>query len=636
MSRVSEHPSGWFKRFLLPGLGVKAVVIGGGYATGRELAEFFLSRGPWGGLFAILFATLLFSIFCPLTFVIARRFGTYDYRSFFKRLLGPAWPLFELAYLLFVVLILAVYGAAAGAIGTAVFGVPEWVGTVALMAGIAGVVAFGNKAVERLFRDVSYYLYGIYAVFIVVALWKFGAACSGRLRRSSANLRLGALRPHLLRLQHHRRSRDPARASPPHQRPRRGRVGRDRGPADDASGFALLHPDGRLLSGSAERHLAVRFHAPAHRHSGVPPALPGDDLSRPCSRAGRARCTRSTSGSTMRGMRARADRCRTARASAIALVLLVGCMFLASRFGLVALIANGYRALAYILLATYILPLVTIGVWKLWRTDRPRRARAASLSSNRAPGVIRMKLAAVFAAGAVASALFATSVDAAPPAGFEQRVEQLRKQFGVPGVSIAIVEDGKVTLAHGWGVRDIGTNKPVDADTIFFTGSTGKAFTNAALATLVDEGKIKWDDKVIDHMPDFRMWDPWVTREMTIRDLLVHRSGLGLGEGDLLFLPNSTLSRKETVRRIRYLKPATSFRSGYAYDNILYMAAGQLIEEVSGETLGAVHPRPCLRPLGMNHSTDTDAEFQANPNHARPHSRNDWRDSRSGHAGAAR
>ncbi|MEO8453644.1 MAG: serine hydrolase [Sphingomicrobium sp.] len=233
-----------------------------------------------------------------------------------------------------------------------------------------------------------------------------------------------------------------------------------------------------------------------------------------------------------------------------------------------------------------------------------------------------MKLAARLCAGAVASALFATSVDAAPPAGFEQRVEQLRKQFGVPGVSIAIVEDGKVTLAHGWGVRDIGTNKPVDGDTIFFTGSTGKAFTNAALATLVDAGKIKWDDKVIDHMPDFRMWDPWVTREMTIRDLLVHRSGLGLGEGDLLFLPNSTLSRKETVRRIRYLKPATSFRSGYAYDNILYMAAGQLIEEVSGESWEKYIHDHVFGPLDMNHSTDTDAEFQANPNHARPHSRN--------------
>jgi CubicO group peptidase (beta-lactamase class C family) len=222
---------------------------------------------------------------------------------------------------------------------------------------------------------------------------------------------------------------------------------------------------------------------------------------------------------------------------------------------------------------------------------------------------------------AIALVMAAASANAAPPAGFEQRVEQLRQEIGAPGVTIAIVEDGKVTLAHGWGVRDITTKQPVDADTIFFTGSTGKAFTNAALATLVDQGKIKWDDKVIDHMPDFRMWDAWVTREMTIRDLLVHRSGLGLGEGDLLFLPNSTLSRKETVRRIRYLKPATSFRSGYAYDNILYMAAGQLIEEVSGETWERYIHNHVFAPLGMNHSTDTDAEFVADPNHARPHSR---------------
>jgi len=228
-----------------------------------------------------------------------------------------------------------------------------------------------------------------------------------------------------------------------------------------------------------------------------------------------------------------------------------------------------------------------------------------------------------FVLAAASWAALASAAEAAPPAGFEQRVEQLRKEIGAPGVSIAIVEDGKVTLAHGWGVRDISTNQPVDADTIFFTGSTGKAFTNAALATLVDDGKIKWDDKVIDHMPDFRMYDPWVTREMTIRDLLVHRSGLGLGQGDLLFLPNSDLTRKETVRRIRYLKPATSFRSGYAYDNILYMAAGQLIEEVTGQTWEQYLRSRVFGPLGMKNSTNTDADFQANPNHARPHSRSD-------------
>jgi CubicO group peptidase (beta-lactamase class C family) len=224
---------------------------------------------------------------------------------------------------------------------------------------------------------------------------------------------------------------------------------------------------------------------------------------------------------------------------------------------------------------------------------------------------------------AAAVMLLASAADAAPPAGFEQRVETLRQQFGIPGVSVAIVENGKPTLARGWGVRKVGTNLPVGPDTIFATGSTGKAFTVAALATLVDQGKLKWDDKVIDHMPDFRMWDPWVTREMTVRDLLVHRSGLGLGAGDLLFVPNSTLPRKETVRRIRYIKPATSFRSAYAYDNILYMAAGQLIEEVSGETWEQYIQNHVFRPLGMNHSTDTDAALQATPDHAFPHSRSD-------------
>src|SRR5215203_3907350 len=169
-----EPGQGWFKRLLLPGLGFKAVVIGGGYATGRELAEFFLSAGPRGGLLAIALATLLFSILCAVTFLVARRLQTYDYRSFFRELLGPGWWLFELTYMLFVVLILAVYGAAAGAIGAALFGAPEWAGTVVLMTAIAAVVGFGNNAVERLFRDVSYLLYGVYALFIVAALVSFG------------------------------------------------------------------------------------------------------------------------------------------------------------------------------------------------------------------------------------------------------------------------------------------------------------------------------------------------------------------------------------------------------------------------------------------------------------------------------
>jgi CubicO group peptidase (beta-lactamase class C family) len=209
----------------------------------------------------------------------------------------------------------------------------------------------------------------------------------------------------------------------------------------------------------------------------------------------------------------------------------------------------------------------------------------------------------------------------APPADFAQRVEAARKQIGVPGMAIAIVENDQVTFARGFGVKALGKSDPVDADTIFPTGSTGKAVTVADLAILVDRGKIGWDDKVIDHLPGFQMYDPWVTREMTIRDLLVHRSGLGLGEGDLLFVPRTNLSRAESVRRLRYLKPATSFRSGFAYDNVLYMVAGQLIESVTGETWEKYTADHVLKPAGMLHSTsDEEARF-ANPNRAQPHAR---------------
>jgi CubicO group peptidase (beta-lactamase class C family) len=215
----------------------------------------------------------------------------------------------------------------------------------------------------------------------------------------------------------------------------------------------------------------------------------------------------------------------------------------------------------------------------------------------------------------------AAAANAAPPAGFEARVDKLRKQVGVPGMAIAIVENDNVTLAKGFGVSALGDAVAVDADTIFPTGSTGKAFTVAALGILVDQGRIGWDDKVIDHLPWFQMYDPWVTREITIRDLLVHRSGLGLGAGDLLMVPRTNLSRAESVRRLRYIKPATSFRSGFAYDNVLYMVAGQLIEEVSGETWEKFVRDHVLKPAGMLKSTtDNDARF-ATPNRAQPHAR---------------
>jgi uncharacterized membrane protein YkvI len=361
---VSEGPPSRFNRWLLPGLGVKAVVIGGGYATGRELAEFFLSRGPWGGLYAILFATLLFSIFCSLTFVLARRFGAYDYRSFFKRLLGPAWPLFELTYLLFVVLILAVYGAAAGAIGNAVFGAPEWVGTVALAAGIAGVVAFGNQAVERLFRDVSYLLYGVYALFIVIALVQFGDRVPGGFAShpQTSGWAVGGLTyvgyniigaiVILPVLRHLTSDRDAVVA------------GVISGPLTMLPALLFFipmvafYPEVQSATLPSD-YLLQRIGIPAFHllfqvmifsallESGTSSV---HAINERISAAWRAR----------RGV----DLSHRARL-AIALFLLAGCMLLAGRFGLVALIASGYRALAYILLAVYVLPLMTYGIWRL-------------------------------------------------------------------------------------------------------------------------------------------------------------------------------------------------------------------------------------------------------------------------------
>ena len=232
----------------------------------------------------------------------------------------------------------------------------------------------------------------------------------------------------------------------------------------------------------------------------------------------------------------------------------------------------------------------------------------------------RIPRAAAFAGAAFCVASAAT---AGPPDGFDARVEQIRRAVGVPGIAVTLVEHGKVTLARGYGVRKLGEDARVDADTIFQLGSVGKAFTTAALAVLVDRGKLAWDDPVTRHIPWFQMYDPWVTREMTVLDLLVHRSGLGLGAGDLMFVPRSTLTRAETVRRLRYIRPATSFRSGYAYDNVLYAVAGQLIEEVSGKTWERFVREEVLVPAGMRTATSDRVERRRTPNRAWPHARRD-------------
>ncbi|NUQ18969.1 MAG: hypothetical protein HOP95_11070, partial [Sphingomonas sp.] len=287
------------------------------------------------------------------------------YKSFFKQLLGRAWHIFEFAYLIFVVLILAVYGAAAGAIGNA-FGAPLWVGTVLLAALIAGVVAFGNKAVEALFRDVSYLLYGVYALFIVLALWRFGSLVPGAFAAhpQTSGWALSGITYFgyniigavviLPVLRHLLSDRDAVIA------------GTLAGPLTMIPALLFFIPMAAFYPEVQSATLPSDF---LLQRIGIP-------AFHVLFQAMIFSALLESGTSSVHAINERLDRAWVTRTAkelthaqrlGIAVVVLVGCMFLASRFGLVALIATGYRALAYILLATFILPLITVGVWKLWR-----------------------------------------------------------------------------------------------------------------------------------------------------------------------------------------------------------------------------------------------------------------------------
>lgn len=175
-------------------------------------------------------------------------------------------------------------------------------------------------------------------------------------------------------------------------------------------------------------------------------------------------------------------------------------------------------------------------------------------------------------------------------------------RFDVPGMAVAIVENDKVIFAKGFGVTNLDTNKKVNKDTLFGIASNTKAFTTAALAKLVDEGKLSWDDRVIDHLPEFRLYDSYVTREMRIRDLLSHRSGLGLGQGDLMIWPSTDKSVDEILAGLQYLKPASSFRSKYAYNNLMFVTAGEVVARVSGMSWNDYIEKNILQPLHMDNS----------------------------------
>ncbi|QNA86474.1 hypothetical protein G4G27_22685 [Sphingomonas sp. So64.6b] len=360
----------WFQRFLLPGFAFKAVIIGGGYATGRELAEFFLPSGPWGGLAGMILAMLIWSVVAAATFLFARMTGARDYRSFFEALLGRGWAVFEIAYILFIVLILAVFGAAAGAIAQAALGLPPIIGTLALMAGIATFAGYGNTAVEQLFKYVSFLLYGVYALFLVLALSGFGERIAtgfalpavsdgwalGGITYAGYNI-IGAV-VILPVLRHMTSDRDAIVA------------GLIAGPLAMIPAIiffvcmiafypqigAEVLPSDYLLTqlGNPIFHLLFQlmiFAALLESGTGAVHAVN--------ERVAKAWHIRR--GAVLgNGWRL-----------TIAIALLVMCMLLADRFGLVTLIAKGYRALAYIFLAVYVLPLMTLGVFRLWRRGNP-------------------------------------------------------------------------------------------------------------------------------------------------------------------------------------------------------------------------------------------------------------------------
>jgi len=188
-------------------------------------------------------------------------------------------------------------------------------------------------------------------------------------------------------------------------------------------------------------------------------------------------------------------------------------------------------------------------------------------------------------------------------AEIDRLVVRTMATFNVPGIAVAVVKDGKMIHSKGYGVRSLVTMQNTDENTLFAIASNSKAFTSAALGILVDEGKLKWNDRVIDYIPEFRMYNAYVTEEFTIKDLLTHRSGLGLGAGDLMVWPDSSdFKLKDIIHNIRFLKPVSGFRTKYDYDNLLYIIAGEVVARASGVSWEEFVETRIMTPLGMNRS----------------------------------
>lgn len=259
-------------------------------------------------------------------------------------------------------------------------------------------------------------------------------------------------------------------------------------------------------------------------------------------------------------------------------------------------------------------PLLPLSNLKLRRLGRP-------LSLIVFIAILILFLSSQFQLAAQTPTTASSLKKASLPPGLDELVTRAMKTFEVPGLSLAIVKDGQVLLAKGYGVKKLGEPAPVDAQSLFGIASNSKLFTAVALGTLVDEGKISWDSRVVDYLPEFMMSDPYVTREMMVKDLLCHRSGLGLGAGDLMFWPATTLTREEILHRVRFIKPAYSFRTTYAYSNLMFAVAGELLAKVSGRPWEDFVQEKIQKRAGMTYSNTRCSLVAKEANVAWPHAR---------------
>lgn len=225
-----------------------------------------------------------------------------------------------------------------------------------------------------------------------------------------------------------------------------------------------------------------------------------------------------------------------------------------------------------------------------------------------------IKLIAKSAALIIISAASA-SLSAQTTSYIDTVAQRALKAFNVPGMAVSVIKDGKVIHSKGYGVRSLKTGEKVDENTLFSVASNSKAFTAAALGILVDEGKLDWNSRVADIIPEFRLYSPYVSEEFNIKDLLCHRSGMGLGAGDLMIWPDgASFTTQEIIHNLRYLKQVSPFRTKYDYDNLLYIVAGEVVKRVSGKSWEEFVQERIMKPLGMTRSSASYAGLSVRDN----------------------